>query len=441
MSVAPRMVTGLCVLLFGVRGAAAIEVEDPSDYVRILESDQRDLWGEAVVGLLAEDDDLPLLSVSSVVRRLSALDPELQVRVVRAMGEHPEHPKVVPTLWSLMRGTLEPDGEEENSDPIASMEHVVEPSPREAILRLVQKSPPMPTDPVRQAARSTLLVLLDEGQLSEVWMRRLQDVDEEFRSEAEEALSRLAQSQEEVPVAGLDSPPEESHLTPPILIASAVLSGLVGVFLFIWAFRLWQLSVRIRNRPISKVSSLAMGPVALEGEVQPTREYLAHPVTGELCVYYARADADYPNAHFWLEDGSGRVLVNPRRAVLFSDDDVLVAGERVHIVGSADRDAEGNITIRKDETAPPLYRRIVHRVIEILFGFGHDSSITRMLFADPHRCFWIWDDLERRPMGEGKDVAWLAAAFVLGGAWMLVFGLAVLGLIDAGTVSALLQGI
>ena len=53
-----------------------------------------------------------------------------------------------------------------------------------------------------------------------------------------------------------------------------------------------------------------------------------------------------------------------------------------------------------------------------------------MLFSDPGRCFWIWDDLERRPMGEVRDVVWLASSVLLGGAWSIVFAVAVLGLID-----------
>jgi hypothetical protein len=402
-----RRAIWVCALLVWGGDAGGIEAEDPSDYVRVLESDQRDLWGEAVVGLLGENDDLPVLSVSSVVRRLPALEPTLQARVARALGEQPRHPKTADTLWQLMHGT---PGRETLED-------------------------------VQRAARETLLQLLDEGSLSEEWIRRLEGVDAEFRSKAAEALSDLTESREKTPTAAVVAQPEERSVTPSILIASAVLSGIAGTMLFVWAFRLSQLSVRVRNRPISKVSSLAMGPVALEGEVQSSGAYLRHPVTGEACVYYAGADIDFPNARFYLEDRSGRVLIDPRRAVLFSDDDVLVAGEQVHLVGFADRDSEGNLVIRKDETEPPLYGRLVHGVIQFLFGFGQATSVTRMLFSDPHRCFWIWDDLERRPMGEAKDVVWLAASLVLGGAWMLVFALAVLGLIDEGTVTAILRGV
>ncbi|HEX9725684.1 MAG TPA: hypothetical protein VGC53_15500 [Vicinamibacteria bacterium] len=443
MPLAWRLVL-VCALLTWVSDAGAIEAEDPSDYVRVLEGDQRDLWGEAVDGLLGEDDNLPVLSVSSVLKRLPALDPMLQARVARALGEDPRHPKTADTLWQLMQGTLQPDAGEAISEPPDRSDAPTDSSPREAILKLVQESVETPKsvgpfEDVQRAARETLLLLLDEGKLSEEWIRRLEGVDEQFGAKAREAFSKLAESGKEERAA--TAPPPERSVTPLILIASAVLSGIVGALLFVWAFRLLQLSVRVRNRPVSKVSALALRPIALEGEVQPTGAYLRHPVTGEACVYYAGADIDSPNKRFYLEDGSGRVLVDPRRAVLFSDDGVLVAGERVHVAGFADRDSEGNAVIRKDETEPPLYRRIVHRFIKVLFGFGHATSVTRMLFSDPHRCFWIWDDLERRPMGEAKDVVWLAAGSILGGAWMLVFALAVMELIDEGTVTALLQGV
>jgi hypothetical protein len=177
-----------------------------------------------------------------------------------------------------------------------------------------------------------------------------------------------------------------------------------------------------------------MGPVALEGEVQPMDGYLQHPVTGEPCVYYAGADTDHAHASFYIVDDTGRTLIDPRRAVLFSDDGVLVAGERVHVVGFADRKKRKSggavVVVGKDPAPRPAYRKMLHRVIEALFGFGRRTSVTKMLFSDPERCFWIWDDLERRPMGEARDVIWLASSVLLGGVWSIVFAVAVLGLID-----------
>jgi hypothetical protein len=98
----------------------------------------------------------------------------------------------------------------------------------------------------------------------------------------------------------------------------------------------------------------------------------------------------------------------------------------------AKRDGDGNIFVRGDETSPPLYRRILHRAIEILIGFRSQSAVTRMLFSDPQRCFWIWDDLAERPLSRRGDVLWLAVGMSLAGAWMIVFTLAAAGVIDAG---------
>ena len=385
-------------LVWSAGAEGSIHAEHPSDYVRVLETDQPLLWDEAVNGLLGEEDELPTLSVSSVVRRFDVLDPRVQLRVVRALGEHPRHPRTGETL-ALVRG------QESRKEPTA------------------------PAEEVRDAAREMLLTLHQRGRLPAEWAQRLSDPGES-KDEAEEEPYQQPATVEEV---------SEPRLATPILVGSAVLSGIVGVLVFIWSFRLFQLAVRVRNRPVSKVSALAMGPVALEGEVQPAGGYLRHPVTGEACVYYAGADDDHPETSFFLEDGTGRVLIDPRRAVLFSDDDVLVAGERVHLVGFAGRDGDGRVIIRKDETPPPLYRRMVHGAIKLLLGFGHGTSVTRMLFSDPHRCYWIWDDLERRPMGEARDVFWPAAGFLLGGAWMVVFALAVAGLIDEGAMNTFLQ--
>ena len=64
-----------------------------------------------------------------------------------------------------------------------------------------------------------------------------------------------------------------------------------------------------------------------------------------------------------------------------------------------------------------------------------------MLFSDPSRCFWIWDDLERQPLGEKRDFLWLGAAVALGGVWMILFAVAVLALIDQEMSAALAKSL
>ncbi|GMR22423.1 MAG: hypothetical protein BMS9Abin37_0772 [Acidobacteriota bacterium] len=232
----------------------------------------------------------------------------------------------------------------------------------------------------------------------------------------------------------------QNGVRPALLMVCAFVSFVLGVLLFVWTFRLYTLLVRVRHRPVAKIASMAMGPVALEGKVQPASGLLHHPLTDEPCVYYPGADVDHPETRFYLVDDSGRVLIDPRRAVLFSDDGVLVTDESVHLVGHADR-AYGKVVVGKDSSTPPLYRRAGHRIIEALFGFGQRTSVTKMLFTDPSRCFWIWDDLERRPMGETRDVLWLAASVLLAAAWIVVFAVSVLGMIDQEMSTSLAEAL
>lgn len=97
-------------------------------------------------------------------------------------------------------------------------------------------------------------------------------------------------------------------------MAFALLAAAVRALLFTWAWRLYALAVRVRHQPVSTVRAMAMGPVALEGELQPAGSYLSHPVTGEPCLYYVGADSEHPDARFYLVDDSGRVLIDPQKA-------------------------------------------------------------------------------------------------------------------------------
>jgi HEAT repeat protein len=570
--------------VFTLPALATIEAEHPSDYVRVLESPQPELWGEAVRGLLGEDEDLPKLAVSSVLRRLPELERSLQVRLSRTLVDEAWHPSTLPTLLELAESdddalrevatesllslrspgamdvfrdfildesphrvealrslcrtyehwvdTLsEPLGFGIQFDPVmdpanGSPEKIFDRDYLPVVRTLLQS----PDSEIRGAALG-ITSALDTSGLREEWVLMLEDPDASIRWDAQWELaergdprpclalfehaeevartwtdayeryhrlgkvgascaatyyldyfSKLRQAQDETSrllyremiagatglelleypsiIEGLqplaDDPDPlireaarrvlewreekkaeeraeliQGGIQPIVLIGLAAIAGLVGALLFVWSFRLYLLAVRVRNRPIAKARSVAMGPVALEGEAQPFGDYLRHPITEEPCVYYAGADAEHPKARFYLEDETGRILIDPRRAVLFSDDGVIVAGEKVHLVGFAHREGrEGRIVVTKDPARPPLHSRFTNRLIEILFGFGRKTSVTKMLFSDPTRCFWIWDDLERRPMGEARDVGWLAASTLLGGAWIIVFAIAVLTLID-----------
>jgi hypothetical protein len=110
------------------------------------------------------------------------------------------------------------------------------------------------------------------------------------------------------------------------LIAGAI----GGVWLFFTGFRTWRQVRLIADTPTSKVRSLALGRVELRGRAQGKGELCA-PLTGASCVYYRYLVEQEVRSNrrrswrtlvsgsseawpFYLEDETGRVLVDPRGA-------------------------------------------------------------------------------------------------------------------------------
>lgn len=115
------------------------------------------------------------------------------------------------------------------------------------------------------------------------------------------------------------------------LSALALLGAAIGVFLFFHGFRMLQYKRLIFNTPFSKVRSASMGLVEISGT--PTGpKTISSAITGSPCYYYhARAwqwldsgkGGSWQQAvdesiyvPFFLEDATGKVLVNPRGATL-----------------------------------------------------------------------------------------------------------------------------
>jgi hypothetical protein len=120
---------------------------------------------------------------------------------------------------------------------------------------------------------------------------------------------------------------------------SGLLPGLLGIGCFFAGFNLFLLKRRIENTPTSRIRSLAMGMVEIHGRAK--RQYaLVAPMTQLPCVYYRirryrrdqrnnwklTSDTNSGHVPFMVEDGTGRVSVNPRGAS-------VSAGEKQH--GSA----------------------------------------------------------------------------------------------------------
>jgi len=124
-----------------------------------------------------------------------------------------------------------------------------------------------------------------------------------------------------------------------LLIGAAVCAA-YGFHLFFNGFRMLRLKRRILNTPLSRVHSASIGLVELKGT--PIGPYvLTAPVTGDPCYYYhvrAWQWVESDNKHHWqpvmeenryvpffLEDETGRVLVDPQGAEMdvhrsFSDE-------------------------------------------------------------------------------------------------------------------------
>lgn len=108
----------------------------------------------------------------------------------------------------------------------------------------------------------------------------------------------------------------------------AALVYLAGCYFFVRGFAKFRRLQLIRNTPTSRVRSLAMGPVELYGTAESIDDdVLTSPFSGEDCVMYkykieeyrrsgddydwVTVDADRDGVPFYLDDGTGRVVVDP----------------------------------------------------------------------------------------------------------------------------------
>ncbi|MHB8654090.1 MAG: hypothetical protein ACYDA9_09445 [Terriglobia bacterium] len=108
-----------------------------------------------------------------------------------------------------------------------------------------------------------------------------------------------------------------------------VLCFVVGLILFIVGFRNYREYRILEDTPIAPVRSIPMGLVHLDGKATGETP-LTSPLTGVPCYYYwvrieryVKGDDDsgwkdvrndIEERNFYLDDGTGRVLVNPHRA-------------------------------------------------------------------------------------------------------------------------------
>jgi hypothetical protein len=103
-----------------------------------------------------------------------------------------------------------------------------------------------------------------------------------------------------------------------------------GIWFFFDGFRSLQRKRLIENIPTSTVRGLALGLVELTGKSKETK-LLKAPITGTECVFYGYtverresnsrswvliANGVSSYCPFWLDDGTGKIIVYPRGAAL-----------------------------------------------------------------------------------------------------------------------------
>jgi len=115
------------------------------------------------------------------------------------------------------------------------------------------------------------------------------------------------------------------------LVSMAVVGAVGGVVLFFRGFRMLQYKRLILNTPFSKIRSASIGLVEVSG--MPTGpQTISAAITGDLCYYYrvkawqwVESGKDHKweqvldeslSVPFFLDDSTGKVLVNPQGAEL-----------------------------------------------------------------------------------------------------------------------------
>jgi hypothetical protein len=120
----------------------------------------------------------------------------------------------------------------------------------------------------------------------------------------------------------------------------ALLAGIAGgCALFVKGFAVWRRERTVEDTPASRVRSMALGRVALQGKAVPWVSDLVAPLSGAPCCWYryqveeerrsGRSRSWHTIAHgdsaafgFYLEDETGRVLVQPEGAELVLEPDL-----------------------------------------------------------------------------------------------------------------------
>ena len=114
------------------------------------------------------------------------------------------------------------------------------------------------------------------------------------------------------------------------LFIGSIAGFVIGIVLFVKGFSWLKQKRMIENIPTSKVRSVAMGLVEVHGKAVKAKKILKSPFSNKDCVYYKYTIEEYrkqgkhskwvtirkgeESTHFYLQDNTGSVLVDPKGA-------------------------------------------------------------------------------------------------------------------------------
>ena len=385
------------------------EERDPSDFVRVLEDGPREEWDTAARQLVGYNEKYDRYSIDA--RSLGSLLKRWQVFSWQTR-------ELIAAGMRSLAGTNTPE-------TVA------------VFTRLL-------ADPKPRIRKKTFEILIRRGNsattraLAEYVPENPQDKKKLTkyleRITAQEAAKSVAKTRTDRS-AGKHPSEQSTGLRQYGLAAALIAAGSLGTFILLWGFRMLQLQRLLPHLAPASARTITLGLASLRGEVQPYEgRLLVHPLTEEVCVYYSGAEEQTRDTRFWLVDDTGRVLVDPRGVVLISEDQTLVPGERVHILGTAERmsrDGTAHIVVGRSTDERMLTERLLLLPVRVLFGIlGASERIAATLFTRPEASFWIWDDLHHAPMTLQRDLALVFGSMLAAAGWITLFvaaAIAVLG--------------
>lgn len=216
------------------------------------------------------------------------------------------------------------------------------------------------------------------------------------------------------------------HLGNPPLDESGELIFTLGLMLFTFGFTsvftgLYSLRrfYHISRTPTSDVASVDDGTVEVEGEIEPARETVTAPVSEEECVAYeyeatqtrrfgsrsyrSVVESERDSVPFYVDDGTGRVLVDPEGA------EIDVEKRETEEVGAEYPEFDRDTTLR-EMRVPPEGRVYVHGTAEWSEEGGQvaiQDSDMQLFGGAPF--FKISDSSESELIGRYKKLSLLSA--------------------------------